>query len=555
MPYSNEGRSKWLAPLQKRYAELHAETDSSSPRDEADMIIQAPGRTVLIGEHTDHQDYSVCPCAISHSIGMLVKVTTRSRERDQISVTQSDARVGDTLLPLLSLQHLEPETYEPTVFRSPCDLRRRSDSRNHWSNFVLCGYLGVLEYLLNGRHPDLVGRRFVESGVAVDGATAEEGARLEFSPFKYHLYIVAGGDLPAAVGLSSSSAIVVSSALAVLHAIKFKQPEFELPTPSELATLCAHAERYCGVASGGMDQASIILSQPGSALHIDFKPLTTTSFKLPDEIAVVLANSCRASPKATNADKMYNMRVFELKAACMALLNSSAVVPNLSDQEVLDLTLRQVVRDYLKISIEEALALLPSVIGTAPYDRTQMLALMGKHKRDLILNARCGQGVWDNNELFYPFLRARHVLSEELRVREFVKLAQAPTPAVAGDGKSSFTALEMGRLVNECGLSLAHDFECSTPEIDELCGLALKYGALGARAVGAGWGGCVGILVPHSRVPSLIDGLLNDYYLPIYKGWKRPEPPLEMLPKSSSLLRENTIFAVKPAQGAFVRFI
>ena len=90
--------------------------------------------------------------------------------------------------------------------------------------------------------------------------------------------------------------------------------------------------------------------------------------------------------------------------------------------------------------------------------------------------------------------RARHVLSENARVNDFA------AAIAAGD------LVGAGALMSESHASLSGDFECSTPEIDELCrelwGIS---GVFGARMTGGGWGGCVVALtdpVPWTSPPS-----------------------------------------------------
>jgi galactokinase len=80
--------------------------------------------------------------------------------------------------------------------------------------------------------------------------------------------------------------------------------------------------------------------------------------------------------------------------------------------------------------------------------------------------------------------RARHVVSENRRVLDFVEAL----------GVSDATAA--GRLMDESHRSLSEDYEVSTPVLDELCDrLRAVPGVHGARLTGAGFGGCVVALV------------------------------------------------------------
>lgn len=82
--------------------------------------------------------------------------------------------------------------------------------------------------------------------------------------------------------------------------------------------------------------------------------------------------------------------------------------------------------------------------------------------------------------------RARHVVSENERVRSFADALAAGDVAGAG------------RLMLESHASLRDDFEVSTAALDELVEhLASRPGVLGARLTGAGFGGCVVALTTH----------------------------------------------------------
>lgn len=75
------------------------------------------------------------------------------------------------------------------------------------------------------------------------------------------------------------------------------------------------------------------------------------------------------------------------------------------------------------------------------------------------------------------FQRARHGVSEIARVLEAVKLLEA----------DQFT--EFGQLLNESHSSLRDDYNVSCPELDLAVETAQRFGALGARMVGGGFGG------------------------------------------------------------------
>jgi galactokinase len=82
--------------------------------------------------------------------------------------------------------------------------------------------------------------------------------------------------------------------------------------------------------------------------------------------------------------------------------------------------------------------------------------------------------------------RARHVITDDQRVLDVVALLTAagvdPYPGI-------------GRLLTEAHVSLRDDFEVSWPEADVAVDAALAAGALGARMIGAGFGGSVLVLV------------------------------------------------------------
>jgi galactokinase len=85
--------------------------------------------------------------------------------------------------------------------------------------------------------------------------------------------------------------------------------------------------------------------------------------------------------------------------------------------------------------------------------------------------------------------RARHVISENERVRQFAAALAANDRVAAG------------RLMVESHHSLSHDYATSTPQIDALVTeLMTRPGVYGARITGGGFGGCVVALVRTGSV-------------------------------------------------------
>ena len=76
--------------------------------------------------------------------------------------------------------------------------------------------------------------------------------------------------------------------------------------------------------------------------------------------------------------------------------------------------------------------------------------------------------------------RARHVITENARVHDFVEAMRSDDVGRAGS------------LMSESHRSLRDDYESSTPAVDALCArLGAIRGVLGVRITGGGWGGCV----------------------------------------------------------------
>ncbi|MEM8757843.1 MAG: galactokinase [Planctomycetota bacterium] len=106
--------------------------------------------------------------------------------------------------------------------------------------------------------------------------------------------------VPIGAGLSSSAALEVSVALAMLGRIGFTLGGLGL------AEMCRRAEHeFAGVPCGLMDQAAVVLAEAGNALELDCATRRHRQVRLPDQIRISIIDS---KVRHTLADGEYRRR-------------------------------------------------------------------------------------------------------------------------------------------------------------------------------------------------------------------------------------------------------
>lgn len=240
--------------------------------------------------------------------------------------------------------------------------------------------------------------------------------------------ILLDSEIPQGSGLSSSAAVVCATALAVADLAGLDTTSAAARTALVLAAQRAETQ-VAGVPVGTMDQAASFLCVDGHAMYLDCRDLGFSQLPLP-----LGAGGYRllAVDSGTSHDLAAG-EYAERRRAC------------------------------------EAVAMALGVEHLAHADRRAL---------DAALEAEVGPEA---------LRRARHVVSEEGRVREVARLLAAGRL----DG--------VGPLMTESHRSLQRDFDNSTARLDAIVDAALAAGAAGARLTGAGWGGTVVMLVEASR--------------------------------------------------------
>jgi galactokinase len=98
------------------------------------------------------------------------------------------------------------------------------------------------------------------------------------------------------------------------------------------------------------------------------------------------------------------------------------------------------------------------------------------------------------------YKRVRHVISENERVRKFIRALR------------NKDIQELGKLLNESHMSLKDDYEVTGQYLDAIQEAAMKAGAVGARMTGAGFGGCAIALIKKDSFDSFKEDVIDYYF-------------------------------------------
>jgi N-acetylgalactosamine kinase len=296
------------------------------------------------------------------------------------------------------------------------------------------------------------------------------------------------GTIPTGSGLSSSSALVVASALGLLAVNGREEPALRL------AELLATAEQFVGTQSGGMDQAVCLLAEAGHVLRIDFDPLRTRAIRIPAGYSFVVCHSMVPAEKSGAAQAAYNHRVLECTLACRALEHALADVLPRSVRHFGDLL--ALLPERSPMDLVEVLA---NSLPPRPLEEREVSAVIGGAIDKLFAGAVSTSA----RAATYALLkRATHVFTEADRVDR----AEAALRGADWAG--------LGVLMDASHASCRDDYEVSCAELEELVAAAKQAGALGARLTGAGFGGCTVNLVHGTDVPLFCTMVERMFYQP-----------------------------------------
>ncbi len=204
--------------------------------------VQVPGRVNLIGEHIDYHNLAVLPMALGRRIDI------HFSRRDDALVHAVSAEYGERAFSL-------NEALEP-------------GPDGDWANYVKAA-----------------------ARAAQWKWQLTRGVDMQVS-----------SDLPAAAGLSSSSALLTACTLALLEA-NGVHASFE-----ELMEVLPEGEHFVGTRGGGMDHAAVLGARSGCALLVEFAPVRASAVRMPPEWSFFVAHSLSHAEKSGAMREAYNSR-------------------------------------------------------------------------------------------------------------------------------------------------------------------------------------------------------------------------------------------------------
>ncbi len=202
------------------------------------LMVRAPGRINLIGEHTDYNDGFVLPAAIGKEIVFAFGKSGHPTKCSIVSIDLNDRYD-------FSLDELRP--VEP----------------NSWQNYILGVVAGI-----------------------VDSNREINGFNLVFS-----------GNIPQGSGMSSSAALECGTCYGINELFQLNIAKLEMVKISQLAE-----HKYAGVKCGIMDQFASMMGSRSQAFKLDCRDLSYEHFPVNlENHSLVLINSNVAHDLATSA--------------------------------------------------------------------------------------------------------------------------------------------------------------------------------------------------------------------------------------------------------------
>jgi N-acetylgalactosamine kinase len=478
------------------YSELLRVCEGVLGSDRPILLARAPGRINMMGRHIDHQG-GYCNLM---SIDREVLVAAAPREDDEVHLYNvRPEEFGERAFSMADL--LAELTWDDwlSLVNSDKVLQMVRQSAGDWAQYVRAAFLRLQKH-----YPDI---------------------RLHGLDMVFH------GTVPVAAGLSSSSAIVVATAEAIVASNGLDV------RPQQFVDLCGEGEWFVGTRGGAGDHAAMKFAQRDAVINVGFLPFVVgEATPFPNGYRLVFCNSKIKAQKASSARELFNQRV-----ACYHL--GVHIIRKLYPQFAPLIThLRDISTRQLPVRLADIYRMLLKLPERVR--REDLSAwLEGETLQQIIGHDTGSDAVYPVRGvvLFGLAECERAILCPQLlRTGDMQALGRLMCISHDGDRVARHDAQwrahpYQGLADNAYLLDLMADIEsgvpervtaaqlafqpgsygCSIPELDLMVDIALRCeGVVGAQLAGAGLGGGIMVLVREEAIPQLTQELEVRYYLP-----------------------------------------
>jgi N-acetylgalactosamine kinase len=454
-----------------------------------------------MGVHIDHRGGYTNYICIAREILMVCQ----KRGDDRVVLHNIDPRFGPTSF---NIGQELPESKRGNWMRY---IEQVEITPGHWSNYIKAAVLRLQE-------------------------------RCEDKALK-GMNIMVNGDIPSSAGLSSSSALVVATALAMVRLNNLDISR------EELVELCAQGEWYVGTRGGAGDQAAMLFGKGGYITHMRFFPFRQDEIEylpFPLGYKALICNSLRHASKSGSERSAFNQTIAAYETVLMLIREILLKEKGYSPQFVKDRVkhLRDVNERTLGVGtkqIYEILRYLPDRMT-----RQELLTRLSSHRERLLQIFKTHEDPPDGYKVRQVGLfglaecQRGEITAQLLRNGEIDKFGQLMYISHNGDRAVNFAedgtkkkwdnraddeyldrligtlespdpvATEGARLYMQPG-----GYGASCEEMDQMVDIARRVpGVVGAGLTGAGLGGCILILVKDENAQNVINSLTEKYYLP-----------------------------------------
>ena len=458
-------------------------------------LVRSPGRVNIMGRHVDHQGGTCNLMTIGYETVMAVRI----RQDDKVTLANMDSEFPPAEFHIGDLVRDLPwnDWHELIASKKLAQILRYGVS---WSDYIKAVFL-----------------RF---------------QKLFYEKKLHGMDIIVGGNVPMAVGLSSSSALVVAAAVAVVGANRLDLQ------PDKLVTLCGESEWFVGTRGGSADHAAVKMGECNKVVKVGFFDLKVEELvDFPPDYALIVGDSYIKARKSSNAKDRFNHRVSCYRIGLLLLKKLypqyAGILHHLRDFNCANLNIpldwlyklllalpEKATRSELEAMLQDAdLSLfwnnhaepadgIYPIRGTVIYGLAECArsARFVEYLASDIKAAGEMMNISHNGDRVYRYDAQGNAIGEYFFDTSDKTIKQWISDLQSGEADR----IERAQLWRQPG-----SYQCSLPEIDLMVDLACGVeGVVGAQLAGAGLGGCMMILVHKNSIGELTRVLTEKYYQP-----------------------------------------